>query len=142
MDEINLLDYIRLLTRRKRTVIGVMAQRLVRKICSNCKTEYEPSASIRKIVEESGGGDIVKFYRGVGCKKCRNTGYAGRIAIHELFVPDEEIAGMINDHASVKDIRNLALQKGMAPLQADGIEKVKAGIVSVEEVLRIAHVDP
>lgn len=123
------------------SLIAALAQRLVRKICSNCKTEYEPSASIRKIVEESGGKDIVKFYRGVGCKKCRNTGYAGRIAIHELFVPDEEIAGMINDHASLKDIRNLALQKGMAPLQADGIEKVKAGIVSVEEVLRIAHGD-
>jgi type IV pilus assembly protein PilB len=123
------------------SLIAALAQRLVRKICSNCKTEYEPSASIRKIVEESSGGDIVKFYRGVGCKKCRNTGYAGRIAIHELFVPDEEIAGMINDHASLKDIRNLALQKGMAPLEADGIEKVKAGIVSVEEVLRIAHGD-
>ena len=123
------------------SLIAALAQRLVRKICSNCKTEYEPSASIRKTVEESGGGDIVKFYRGVGCKKCRNTGYAGRIAIHELFVPDEEIAGMINDHASLKDIRNLAVQKGMAPLEADGIEKVKAGIVSVEEVLRIAHGD-
>jgi type IV pilus assembly protein PilB len=123
------------------SLIAALAQRLVRKICSNCKTEYEPSASIRKIVEESSGGDIVKFYRGVGCKKCRNTGYAGRIAIHELFVPDEEIAGMINDHASLKDIRNLALQKGMAPLEADGIEKVKAGIVSVEEVLRIAQGD-
>ena len=123
------------------SLIAALAQRLVRKICSNCKTEYEPSASIKKIIEESGGGDIVKFYRGVGCKKCRNTGYAGRIAIHELFVPDEEIAGMINDHASLKDIRNLALQKGMSPLQADGIEKVKAGIVSVEEVLRIAHGD-
>jgi type IV pilus assembly protein PilB len=123
------------------SLIAALAQRLVRKICSNCKTEYEPSASIRKIVEESSGGDIVKFYRGVGCKKCRNTGYAGRIAIHELFVPDEEIAGMINDHASLKDIRNLALQKGMAPLEADGIEKVKAGIVSVEEVLRIAKGD-
>jgi len=123
------------------SLIAALAQRLVRKICSNCKTEYEPSASIRKIVEESSGGDIVKFYRGVGCKKCRNTGYAGRIAIHELFVPDEEIAGMINDHASLKDIRNLALQKGMAPLEADGIEKVKAGIVSVEEVLRIAQSD-
>ncbi len=123
------------------SLIAVLAQRLVRKICSNCKTEYEPSASIRKVVEESGGGDIVKFYRGVGCKKCRNTGYAGRIAIHELFVPDEEIAGMINDHASLKDIRNLALQKGMSPLQADGIEKVRAGIVSVEEVLRTANGD-
>ncbi len=120
------------------SLIAVLAQRLVRKICPNCKTEYEPSASIRKMVEKLSGGSI-KFYRGVGCKKCRNTGYAGRIAIHELFVPDEEIMEMINDRASLKKLRNKALQKGMTPLQADGIEKVKAGIVSIEEVMRTAQ---
>ncbi len=116
------------------SLIAVLAQRLVRKICPNCKTEYEPSSSIRKVVEKISGS--IKFYRGAGCKKCRNTGYAGRIAIQELFVPDEEIMEMINDRASLKKLRNKALQKGMAPLQADGIEKVKAGIVSIEEILR------
>jgi len=120
------------------SLIAVLAQRLVRKICPNCKNEYEPSASIRKIVEGK-GDEVVKFYRGVGCKKCRNTGYAGRIAIHELFVPNEEIAGMINERASLKVIKAAALKNGMVPLKADGIEKVKAGIVSVEEVLRSAH---
>ena len=117
------------------SLIAVLAQRLVRKICSACKTEYEPPASIRKLVEKE-GGKVEKFYRGVGCKKCRNTGYAGRIAVHELFVPDEEILEMINERASLKKLRSKALQKGMIPLQADGIEKVKAGIVSIEEVLR------
>ncbi len=117
------------------SLIAVVAQRLVRKICPACKTEYEPPASIRKLVEKE-GGKIDKFYRGVGCKKCRNTGYAGRIAIHELFVPDEEILEMINEQASLKKLRSKALQKGMVPLQTDGIEKVKAGIVSIEEVLR------
>ncbi|MCX5635882.1 MAG: type II secretion system protein GspE, partial [Planctomycetota bacterium] len=116
------------------SLIAVLAQRLVRKICPNCKTEYEPSSSIRKVVEKLSGS--IKFYKGAGCKKCRNTGYAGRIAIQELFVPDEEIMEMINDRASLKKLRNKALQKGMAPLQADGIEKVKAGIVSIEEILR------
>ncbi|MHC4665232.1 MAG: GspE/PulE family protein [Planctomycetota bacterium] len=120
------------------SLIAVLAQRLVRKICPNCKTEYEPPASIRKAIE-SLGGEVEKFHRGVGCKKCRNTGHAGRIAIHELFVPDEEILEMINDHASLKKLRNKALQKGMIPLQLDGIEKVKAGIVSIEEVLRTAQ---
>jgi len=120
------------------SLIAVLAQRLVRKICPNCKNEYEPSASIRKIVEGT-GDEVVKFYRGLGCKKCRNTGYAGRIAIHELFVPNEEIAGMINERASLKVIKAAVLKNGMVPLQADGIEKVKAGIVSVEEVLRSAH---
>jgi len=122
------------------SLIAVLAQRLVRKICPNCKIEYEPSASIRKVVESS-DGEVVKFFRGVGCKKCRNTGYAGRIAIHELFIPNEEIAGMIGERAELEKIKNAAMKNGMVPLQADGLEKVKAGIVSVEEVLRTAQIE-
>ncbi|MHC4572806.1 MAG: GspE/PulE family protein [Planctomycetota bacterium] len=121
------------------SLIAVLAQRLVRKICPNCKTDYEPPNSIRRAVENL-GGKPGKFYRGVGCKKCRNTGYAGRIAIHELFVPDDEIIEMINDRAALKSLRGKALKKGMVPLQLDGIDKVMAGIVSIEEVLRTAHI--
>jgi type IV pilus assembly protein PilB len=121
------------------SLIAILAQRLARKVCPACKTEYEPARSIRKTVENICGG-IEKFYRGVGCKKCRNTGYAGRIAVHELFVPDEEIKEMINDRTSIKKLRTKALQNGMVPLQLDGIEKVKAGIISIEEVLRTAQI--
>jgi type IV pilus assembly protein PilB len=117
------------------SLIAVLAQRLVRKICPNCKAEYEPPASIRKLVEKA-GGEVPKFYRGAGCKKCRDTGYAGRIAVHELFVSNEEIMEMINERASSKKLRAKALQNGMVSLQLDGIEKVKAGITSIEEVLR------
>lgn len=117
------------------SLIAVLAQRLVRKICPNCKTEYEPPASIKKAVDDL-NGEVEKFYRGVGCRKCRNTGHAGRIAIHELFVPNEEIMEMINERGSLKKLRNKAIKSGMAPLTLDGIEKVKAGIVSIEEVLR------
>jgi type IV pilus assembly protein PilB len=119
------------------SLIAVLAQRLVRKICPNCKSEYEPPASIRKAVENL-NGQVEKYYRGMGCKKCRNTGYAGRIAIHELFVPDEKIMEMINDRASLKNLKTTALKNGMVPLVADGIEKIKAGIVSIEEILRTA----
>jgi type IV pilus assembly protein PilB len=122
------------------SLIAVLAQRLVRKICPNCKTEYEPPASIKKIVEKDHGG-IEKYYRGVGCKKCRNTGYIGRIAIQELFVPNEEIKEMINDKTSLKRLRAKALKNGMISLQADGIEKVKAGIISIEEVLRTTQAE-
>ncbi len=122
------------------SLIAVLAQRLVRKICSNCKTEYEPSASIRKVAEKT-GGKVEKFYRGVGCKKCRNTGYAGRIAIHELFVPNEEVMDMINEGVSLKKLRDKALQIGMVSLQSDGIEKVRAGIISIEEVLRTTQTE-
>jgi type IV pilus assembly protein PilB len=122
------------------SLIAVLAQRLVRKICSACKTEYEPPKSIRKAVEHI-DSEVKKFYRGVGCKKCRNTGYSGRIAIHELFVPDEKIMEMINERTSLKKLRDKAIQNGMVPLQKDGIEKVKAGIVSVEEVLRTTEAE-
>jgi type IV pilus assembly protein PilB len=122
------------------SLIAVLAQRLVRKICPKCKTEYEPPSSIRKIVEKV-GGKFDEFCRGVGCKKCRNTGYSGRIAIHELFVPNEEIMEMINEGSSLKKLRAKALQNGMIPLQNDGIEKVRAGIVSIEEVLRTTQAE-
>jgi type IV pilus assembly protein PilB len=122
------------------SLIAVLAQRLVRKICPNCKTEYEPPVGIRKIVEKD-GGTIEKFYRGVGCKKCRNTGYTGRIAIQELFVPTEKIKETINDRTNMKRLREKALRNGMVSLQADGIEKVKAGIVSIEEVLRTTQAE-
>ena len=120
------------------SLIAVLAQRLVRKICPNCKTEYDPPASLKKMVEEL-KGDVKKYYRGMGCKKCRNTGYCGRIAIHELLVPDECVKKMINDQVSLKKLRDAAMKDGMVSLQMDGIEKVKAGIVSIEEVLRIAQ---
>ena len=122
------------------SLIAVLAQRLVRKICSNCKTEYEPSASMRKVVEKT-CGKIEKFFRGVGCKKCRNSGCAGRIAIHELFVPNEEIMDMISEGISSKKLRAKGLENGMVSLQSDGIEKVKAGIISIEEVLRTTQAE-
>ncbi|MBN1795244.1 MAG: Flp pilus assembly complex ATPase component TadA [Sedimentisphaerales bacterium] len=121
------------------SLVSVLAQRLVRKICPNCKNEYEPPAAIKKIVQ-SLGGEIKKYYSGMGCKKCRNTGCSGRIAIHELFVPEDQIREMIANGATLKQIRETATKKGMIPLVLDGIEKVKAGIVTIEEVLRTAYI--
>lgn len=119
---------------------GALAQRLVRKICPNCKTEYDPPPSLKKSVQAESGKSC-KFYRGVGCKKCRNTGYLGRIAIHELFVPDDGLMELINNGVSTKELRSAALDSGMVPLYQDGVEKVKAGIISIEEVLRSAGTD-
>ncbi len=120
------------------SLIGVLAQRLVRKICPNCKSEYDPLAGIKKVVEKL-NIEIPKYYRGVGCKKCRNTGYVGRIAIHELFVPGKEITEMFDDRVDLKKLRETALKSGMTTLRLDGLEKVKAEIVSVEEVLRMTE---
>jgi type IV pilus assembly protein PilB len=122
------------------SLIGVLAQRLVRKICPNCKEEYEPSATIRKMVEQWNGSPL-KFYRGIGCKKCRNTGYVGRIAIHELFSPDDQIQEMIVQGATLKLLRTAALRVGMRSLHLDGVDKVAAGITTIDEILRVANVN-
>ena len=114
------------------SLVTVLAQRLVRKVCSNCKEEYEPAASIRKMVEKAIDSST-KFYRGIGCKKCRNTGYMGRIAIHELFVPTPEVQEMITLNESLKKIRDLAIKSGMTSLRLDGLHKVKAGIITIDE---------
>jgi type IV pilus assembly protein PilB len=122
------------------SLIGVLAQRLVRKICPNCKEEYEPSPAIRKMVERWHGSPL-KFYRGIGCKKCRNTGYVGRIAIHELFISEEKLQELIVQGVTLRALRNAALESGMRPLHLDGVDKVAAGITTIDEILRVANVD-
>ena len=117
------------------SVEGVLAQRLVRKICNNCKTPYDPPANIRRAVERL-AGDVETFYRGVGCEKCRNTGYSGRIGIFELLVPDDSMRDRITNAPSIRELRQLAAKSGMVNLRADGMAKVKAGITTVEEVFR------
>jgi type IV pilus assembly protein PilB len=117
-------------------LVGILSQRLVRKVCPNCKQEYEPHISIQRTVEKwlNASG---KFYRGMGCRKCRNTGYLGRIAIHELFVPSEEILDMIAQIVTLKQLREAALKNRMAPLHIDGVQKVVAGITTIDEILRV-----
>jgi type IV pilus assembly protein PilB len=122
------------------SLIAALSQRLVRKICPNCKDEYEPANSIRKIVEKWTGKSPT-FYRGIGCKKCRNTGYSGRIAIHELFVPDDRILDMITQSVPLKTLYAAAVENGMIPLHLDGIQKVAAGITTIDEILQIAAIN-
>ena len=122
------------------SLIAVMAQRLVRKTCTSCKTQYEPAGSIKNLVKKM-GVEINAYYRGVGCRNCRNTGCAGRIAIQELFVLNEKVKEMIGLGCSHNQLREEALKIGMIPLSMDGLEKVKAGIVPVEEVLRVAQTE-
>lgn len=121
------------------SLIGVLAQRLVRKICPNCKEQYTPSLSIRKTVEEW-TSEVPTFFRGIGCKKCRNSGYVGRIAIHELFIPNDPILDMITQGASLKKLQIEAVENGMKPLHIDGMEKVSAGITTIDEILRVANI--
>jgi type IV pilus assembly protein PilB len=121
------------------SLVAVLAQRLVRKICPNCKEDYDPPTAIKKTVAKWSEGKTA-FFRGVGCRKCRNTGYLGRIAIHELFVPNEEILDRIAQGITLKALRAAAIENGMVPLHVDGIEKVNAGITTIDEILRVGNV--
>ncbi len=114
---------------------AILAQRLVRKICTNCKEAFEPPAKTRRAVEKL-AGDVETLYRGVGCQKCRNTGFAGRIGIYELLVPNDAMRDKITSSPNVNELHELARSCGMVTLREDGMSKVKAGITTVEEVLR------
>lgn len=120
------------------SLIGVLAQRLVRKICPNCKEEHHPPANQKKLFEQWMDEDM-KFYRGLGCRKCRNSGYLGRIAVHEFFIPSAEILDNIASGVTLKSLRQQAIKNGMKPLHFDGLEKVKAGITTLEEVIRVSN---
>ena len=118
------------------TVAGVLAQRLVRKLCQRCKEPYEPSVNERRQIEKL-SGDVATLFRAKGCPHCRNVGYAGRIGIYELFVSDDVIAEKISQGCSLNELREHARSHGMQTLRLDGIEKVKAGITTIEEVYRV-----
>jgi type IV pilus assembly protein PilB len=117
-------------------VTGVLAQRLVRKICTSCKEPYDPPANIRRAVERM-AGEVDAFYRGKGCSKCRNTGHSGRIGIYELLIPDDEFRDKMQAETSVNELYQAAVAAGMTTLRHDGMEKVKAGITTVEEIFRV-----
>ena len=115
----------------------VLAQRLVRKICPKCKSVYEPPRTTRKAIERM-GFDVKEYFRGVGCKNCRNTGYSGRIGVHELLVLDDEIRDLVVSSAPSTTISQTAVRKGMITLKHDGFRKVREGITTIEEILHIA----
>jgi type IV pilus assembly protein PilB len=119
------------------TVTGVLAQRLVRKLCQNCREAYDPSPNEKRQMEKlTGDGEVATLYRPKGCSRCRNLGYAGRIGIYELFVPDDSMVDRISQGANLNELRQMAKDGGMKSLRADGLEKVKAGITTLEEVFR------
>ncbi len=114
---------------------GVLAQRLVRKICTHCKEPYDPPVSVRRAVERV-AGEVETFYHGAGCPKCRNSGYSGRIGIYELLIPDDAMRDKITAAPNINELRAMAAEAGMTTLREDGMGKVKAGITTVEEIFR------
>ena len=114
---------------------GVLAQRLCRRICTKCKQSYETPKAMRAVLQHM-GLDATELYRGVGCAKCRNTGYSGRIAIHELLVVDDALREAIAVSPTIQTVNEYARRNGMIPLRYDGLRKAKEGLTTIEEVLQ------
>ena len=119
----------------------VIAQRLARRICTNCKEEspLNPEALI-KIGIPAAEAEHFKLYKGKGCPKCSNTGYKGRVALYEAMTITEGIKELILNGASSAEIKNEAVSGGMKTLRASGIECIKLGTTTIEEVLRVTTV--
>ncbi len=117
-------------------VSAVIAQRLVRKICRGCKTEFTPDDSLLESVGLPKGQDIT-LYRGKGCNGCSGTGYKGRAGIFEILIVNEDLRKLVLENASNDTIRHKAESYGLKSLRQDGLEKAVAGITTVEEVLRV-----
>ncbi len=119
------------------SLIGVLAQRLVRVICPACKEPVEPRQELVDKMELF--GDDITTYHGRGCDECRHTGYRGRTGIFELMIVDGEIRQLILERVSAEIIRHKAVLKGMHVLRECGLQKVREGITTIEEVLRVAQ---
>jgi type IV pilus assembly protein PilB len=116
----------------------VLAQRLGRRLCKDCKEEYLPSEeALDRVGFPYEPGNVPKLYRAKGCKKCNGIGYKGRMGIHEVLKMDETLERMCVENASADDIKRQAIADGMLTLRDDGFAKVKMGLTSIEEVIRV-----
>ncbi|MER2008535.1 MAG: ATPase, T2SS/T4P/T4SS family [Psychrobacillus sp.] len=122
------------------SLVGVLAQRLVRQICRDCSTEVEPTIREKQIFANN-GFDVEKIRKGRGCSACGNTGYRGRLAIHELLPIDRELKDLILNRASGYEIADYMKTAGYYTLLQDGLLKVLEGVTTTEEVLRVATID-
>ena len=122
------------------TVVGVMAQRLVRVICPACKEPYQPqNGTVAWDELQQVASGFVKLYQGRGCDKCLQTGYLGRTSIAELLLVDDRIRNMIVSRQEAHLIKQAAVEKGMATLRQDGLGRALAGITTLEEVYRVTQ---
>jgi general secretion pathway protein E len=126
------------------SLIAIIAQRLVRRVCKNCRQPYKPTArELRElgIDKQALGSDEAKFYIGTGCETCFQTGYRGRTGIYEILLVSEEIQEMIYHRDTAGAIKKIALGSGMRTLRMDGARKAIDGITTISEVLRVTQSD-
>ena len=121
------------------SLVAIIAQRLVRKICTHCKTEYELAPDeLKKMGFFELEGKIKKAFKGIGCSRCGSTGYSGRTVIGEILVVNDDIKELIYMGASVSSIKDIAVKNGMQSLRDDGIKKAVEGLTTFSEITRVA----
>jgi type II secretory ATPase GspE/PulE/Tfp pilus assembly ATPase PilB-like protein len=122
------------------SIEGVLAQRLVRRLCPHCRQAYQPSAAeLAELGALRGWPPGVVLHRPGGCELCRGTGYRGRVGLFELLLVDDVIEEMVLRRASSAEIKLSAQERGLVTLREEGWQKVLDGVTSVEEVTRVTH---
>jgi general secretion pathway protein E len=117
------------------TLVGILAQRLVRRLCPHCREPYEALPELARQIEPEGGA--VTLYRPKGCAQCNGTGYHGRASILEILPLGDEIRRLVLRHAESREIHKAAVDAGMRAMYQDGLAKARAGLTSFEEVARV-----
>ncbi|MGH7615919.1 MAG: GspE/PulE family protein, partial [Gemmatimonadaceae bacterium] len=120
------------------TLEGVLAQRLVRRVCDECREEYQPAAENLSAVAGRPAERRV-LWRGAGCATCRGTGFRGRVGIFELLAITDEVRDAVSTRASRGELRAVAERAGLVPLRFDGWQRVESGLTTVEEVMRVVQ---
>ena len=120
------------------SVVGVIAQRLVRRLCKKCRKKIEPDEYQRNVLDLK-EGEEVEIYEAVGCEECNNTGYRGRIAVYEIMSINREIRDLIAKNENADVIKEAALRNGMKTLRMNCARVVKNGVTTIDEMLRIAY---
>jgi type II secretory ATPase GspE/PulE/Tfp pilus assembly ATPase PilB-like protein len=118
-------------------IVGVIAQRLVRKLCVHCKQVYDPSKLERQLLRLGVGSEAPPVYKSKGCRQCDHTGYKGRMSLMELLRFDREIDDLVARQATTREIHKVAMTKGFTTLADDGIRRVLEGVTSMDEVARV-----
>jgi general secretion pathway protein E len=120
------------------TILGVMAQRLVRTLCSHCKAPINTDPEVwHQLVAPWKSAPPAQIYQAVGCEVCRGTGYQGRIGVYEILVLSTDMKRIIGDGGTLNQIKQQAYREGLQPLRLAGARKVADGITTIEEVMRV-----
>ncbi len=117
------------------TLIALISQRMVRRICTNCRTTLAPTALEQGVFKRETGQELPMVYKGTGCHLCANTGYRGRIGVFEMMAVTEGIQRRLVDRAGMGELREQAIRDGIYSIKRDGLQKVKEGITTFEEVM-------